>query len=115
MPTSDAFAAAVRKGSGELVILSTIEDGARHGYEIAKLVEERSNGVLQFRVASFYPLLYGLERRGLIKGRWVEKEGQRRRRYYTLTPAGRRVLTSQRSQWEAFTAALTQVARLRRA
>jgi PadR family transcriptional regulator PadR len=112
---SDAFAAAVRKGSGELVILSMIEERPRHGYEIAKLVEERSNGVLQFRVASFYPLLYGLERRRLIKGRWVEKEGQRRRRYYSLTPAGRRVLTSQRSKWEAFTAALTHVAGLRRA
>jgi PadR family transcriptional regulator PadR len=112
---SDAFSAAVRKGSGELVILSMIEERPRHGYEIAKLVERRSNGVLQFRVASFYPMLYGLERRRLIKGRWVEKAGQRRRRYYSLTPAGRRVLTSQRSKWEAFTAALTNVARLRRA
>jgi DNA-binding PadR family transcriptional regulator len=111
----DAFAAALRKGSGEVLILSMIEERARHGYEIARLVDQRSNGALCFRVASFYPLLYQLEKRGLIKGRWVEKVGQRRRRYYRITPEGRRVLASQRTRWEQFIAALSQLARLRQA
>lgn len=108
----DAFAAALRKGSGEVLILSMIEQRSRHGYEIAKLVEQRSNGALSFRVASFYPLLYSLEKRRLINGRWVEKAGQRRRRYYRITPAGRRVLASQRTRWEQFIAALSQLAGL---
>lgn len=111
----DAFAAALRKGSGELLILSMIEERARHGYEIAKLIDQRSNGALCFHVASFYPLLYQLEKRGLITGRWVEKAGQRRRRYYRITPEGRRVLASQRTRWEQFIAALSQLARLRQA
>lgn len=109
----DAFDAALRKGSGEVLILSLIEERARHGYEIAKLIEQRSNGAVCFNVASFYPLLYQLEKRHLIKGRWVEKVGQRRRRYYRITPEGRRVLASQRTRWEQFIAALSELARLR--
>src|SRR5262249_8659600 len=68
----------LKKGSAALLILSMIEHRPRHGYEIGKLIEERSGGTLQFNVASFYPLLYRLEQRGLIQGRWVEKAGQRR-------------------------------------
>jgi transcriptional regulator len=89
----------LKKGSAELLILSLIEHRARHGYEISKLIEERSAGVLRFNVASFYPLLYRLEARGLIAGRWVEKAGQRRRRYYRLTPQGKEMLKTQRSTW----------------
>src|SRR4026208_2157283 len=77
----------MKKGSAELLILSLVEVRARHGYEISKLIESRSDGVLKFNVASLYPLLYRLEKRGWIQGRWVEKAGQRRRRYYKLTPA----------------------------
>jgi len=88
-----------KKGSAELLILSLIEHRARHGYEISKLIEERSEGVLKFNVASFYPLLYRLEDRGLIAGRWVEKAGQRRRRYYKLTASGKGMLKAQRSTW----------------
>lgn len=82
-----------------MLILSLIEYRARHGYEISKLIEQRSGGVLKFNVASFYPMLYRLEGRGLIAGRWVEKAGQRRRRYYKLTPQGREMLKTQRSTW----------------
>lgn len=89
----------LKKGSAGLLILSLIEHRARHGYEISKLIEQRSEGVLKFNVASFYPLLYRLEGRGLIAGRWVEKAGQRRRRYYKLTPPGRAMLKTQRSTW----------------
>ena len=85
----------LKKGSAELLILSLVEDQPRHGYDLSKLIELRSGGVLKFRVASLYPLLYRLEKRGWIQGRWVEKAGQRRRRYYRLTPAGRKQLAAQ--------------------
>ena len=100
----------IKRGSTEMLILALVEDSPRHGYEIAKLIDERSEGVLQFHVASLYPLLYRLEKRGLIQGRWVERAGQRRRRYYKLTPAGQTVLTEQRQTWKDFFAALDRVA-----
>lgn len=100
----------LKKGSAELVVLALIEDIPRHGYDIARLIAEQSEGVLQFHVASLYPLLYRLERRGWIEGRWVEKAGQRRRRYYKLTPAGRKVLADQRRGWRAFAAAVDRIA-----
>ena len=100
----------MKKGSAELLILALIEDRARHGYEISKLIAARSSGALQFHVASLYPLLYRLEDRGWIEGRWVEKAGQRRRRYYRITDNGRAMLANQREDWARFIAALTQVA-----
>ena len=100
----------LKRGSTEMLILALVEDRPRHGYEIAKLVEQRSGGVLQFHVASLYPLLYRLEKRGLINGRWVEKPGQRRRRYYKLTSAGQKTLIDQRQTWKDFFAALDRVA-----
>ncbi len=99
----------LKKGSGELLILSLLDARPRHGYEISKLIETRSQGAVSFRVASLYPLLYRLETRGLIQGRWVEKAGQRRRRYYRLTPAGRKVLAARRAGWEAFVAAIRSI------
>lgn len=99
----------LKKGSAELLILSLIEHRARHGYEISKLIEGRSGGVLKFNVASFYPLLYRLEQRGLIAGRWVEKAGQRRRRYYKLTAAGNEMLKTQRSTWHDFVDAIRRI------
>jgi PadR family transcriptional regulator len=98
-----------KKGSAELLILALVEARPRHGYEISKLIEQRSGGAVRFHVASLYPLLYRLERRGLLQGRWVEKAGQRRRRYYRLTPAGRKVLASQLRGWQAFVAAIDRI------
>src|SRR6478736_8418859 len=95
----------LKKGSAELLILSLVEQEPRHGYDIARLIEVRSKGVIQFKVASLYPLLYRLEARGWIQGRWVEKAGQRRRRYYKVTAAGRKVLNEQRQTWSDFFAA----------
>jgi PadR family transcriptional regulator, regulatory protein PadR len=89
----------LKKGSAEMLILSLIEHRPRHGYEIGKLIEDRSEGVLKYNIASFYPLLYRLETRGLIDGRWIEKAGQRRRRYYKLTSKGKKMLKAQRSTW----------------
>jgi transcriptional regulator len=99
----------LKKGSAELVILSIVEPRARHGYEISKLIESRSGGRLKFHVASLYPLLYRLEERGWLQGRWVEKPGQRRRRFYALTAEGRRVLARQRETWQAFVAAMALI------
>jgi len=102
----------LKRGSMELLILALIEDRPRHGYEIARLIEQRSDGALSFHVASLYPTLYRLEDKKLIEGRWVEKAGQRRRRYYRITQAGRKTLASERSVFEAFFAALNRVAKI---
>ena len=96
----------LKKGSAELIILSILETRPRHGYEICKLIEQRSNGSMRFHVASLYPLLYRLEERGWLQGKWVEKAGERRRRFYSLTAQGRRVLASQRDTWKAFVRAM---------
>ena len=100
----------LKKGSAELLILSLLEARARHGYELRKLIETRSDGVLKFNAASLYPLLYRLENRGWIAGRWVEKAGERRRRFYKLTKEGKKVLASQRSTWQSFVAAINRIA-----
>ena len=99
----------LKKGSAEFLVLALLESEQRHGYELQKLIESRSKGVLVFHVASLYPLLYRLEKRGWITGQWVEKPGQRRRRYYRLTAAGRRVLAAQRSGWKNFVAAINRI------
>ena len=100
----------LKKGSAELLILSLIRTQPRHGYELSKLIEARSGGAITFRVASLYPLLYRLEKRRWIEGRWVEKAGQRRRRYYRLTASGIAVLKSQRTTWRAFVDAINRIA-----
>jgi PadR family transcriptional regulator len=99
----------LKKGSTELMILSLVERRPRHGYEICKLIESRSGGVLRLNVASLYPLLYRLEKRGLLEGRWVEKPGLRRRRFYRLTADGRKRLTDRRVTWQSFVDAMRRV------
>jgi PadR family transcriptional regulator PadR len=101
----------LKKGSTELLILALLEARARHGYELGKLIEVRSGGRLSFRIGSLYPVLVRLEDRGLISGRWTEKAGERRRRFYRLTAEGRRMLAHQRSAWEAFSNAVNQILR----
>ncbi len=105
----------LKKGSAELLILSLLEARPRHGYEISQLIEDQSGGALTFNIASFYPLLYRLEKRGWIQGRWVEKPGQRRRRYYKLTASGRQILEQQRSSWLEFVAAMQRITGLKHA
>lgn len=102
----------LKKGTAELLILAQLEKRPSHGYEIAQQIDVRSDGTVSFHVASLYPILYRLERRGLIAGRWVEKSGQRRRRYYTLTVTGRKVLAQQRKNWRAFMQAVQAAAGL---
>lgn len=98
-----------KKGSAELLVLSLLEDQPRHGYDISKLIQIRSGGALRFHVTSLYPLLHRLEKEGLIVGRWVEKAEQRRRRYYTLTPQGKKMLGSKRKSWKDFVAVISQI------
>jgi len=99
----------LKKGSTELMILSLLEHEPRHGYELSKLITSMSHGVMRLHVASLYPLLYRIEKRGWIEGRWVEKAGQRRRRYYRLTPAGKKVLATQRRSWRDFVEAINRI------
>jgi len=105
----------LKKGSAELMILSLLDDQPRHGYDISRLIEQRSAGAVTFRVGSLYPLLYRLEERGWIDGRWVEKAGQRRRRYYRLTKEGRGVLAAQRRGWQEFVVAINRITGLENA
>jgi transcriptional regulator len=99
----------MQKGSAEMIILALLEERARHGYELAKLIESQSQSRLQFHAASLYPMLYRLERKKLVAGRWVEKAGERRRRFYRLTPLGRRTLADQRRSWREFVNALNRL------
>lgn len=100
----------MKRGSAEMLILALLEDRERHGYDIGKLIDERSNGIIRFHVTSLYPTLHRLQSKGLIEGRWVDKAGQRRRRYYRLTPGGRGTLVRQRSIWLAFAKAINRIA-----
>src|SRR5918997_5915305 len=109
MPHAPGLDRELKKGSAELMVLALTDVRPRHGYEIAKLIETRSGGQVRFNVASLYPLLYRLEKRGWIRGTWVEKPGERRRRFYRLTPEGRKVLAAQRSGWRNFVAAIDRI------
>ena len=106
---------ALKKGSAEFLILSLLQAQPRHGYELQKLIESRSRGVLTFNVASLYPLLYRMEDDGWIVGRWVEKAGERRKRFYTLTAAGREALRAQHESWREFVTAINLVVGVRHA
>lgn len=105
--------AELKKGSAEFLVLSLLASEPRHGYELQKLIESRSRGVLTFHVATLYPLLYRMETRGWIIGRWVEKAGERRRRYYRITAEGRQALQAQRESWREFVAAVNRVSGVR--
>jgi DNA-binding PadR family transcriptional regulator len=102
-----------KKGTAELVVLAFLDEESRHGYELTQLIEERSGGALTFNFASLYATLYKLEERKLIQGRWVERAGQRRRRYYKITAAGREVLAAQRQEWQQFFGLIRDLAGVR--
>src|SRR5262245_7066509 len=101
---------ALKKGSAEFLVLALLEDEQRHGYDLSKLIASRSKGVLRFHVASLYPLLYKMEDKGWIAGRWVEKEGERRRRFYRITAQGKSTLEAHRKSWKEFVTAIGRVA-----
>ena len=103
------FSPELKKGSLELIVLTLVGERPRHGYEIGRLIESRSQGRLEFRVTSLYPVLYRMESRGWIASRWVEKVGEHRRNCYNLTPRGRKILAEEQRRWRAFTAAVDLV------
>lgn len=103
------FPPELKKGSLEMLILALVESRPRHGYEIGKLIEARSGGRLTFALPTLYPALLRLETRGWIKGRWVERPGERTRCFYRMTARGQRVLEAQRSTWSTYVAAVNDV------
>jgi len=115
METTREATTAQKKGAAELLILAQLEQQPSHGYQIAQTIDRRSEGVVNFNVASLYPILYDLEARGLITGQWVEKPSQRRRRYYKITAKGQRSLANERRNWERFMKAMEQAAGLEHA
>jgi PadR family transcriptional regulator PadR len=96
----------IARGSTELVILSLLAEQTLYGFEISRRIEERTSGALRFELASLYPMLYDLERRGLVKGRWQPGSAGRDRRYYSLTPKGKTQLVPLRQEWRSFFQAL---------
>ena len=99
----------LKRGSLDLLILSALQGQPKHGYEIGKLLASRSDGKLDFPVSTLYSILYRMENRGWIAGRWVEKTGVRRRCYYTLTSEGETVLKAKQEQWREYTATVNKV------
>jgi PadR family transcriptional regulator, regulatory protein PadR len=112
MPGKRSVSAQIKRGSGELAVLSVLEDGPLHGYEIAKRIRENTGGVVTFDVAALYPVLYSMETRGWLQAAWEEAPSGRRRRCYRLTPEGRRRLQPLRREWREFFQALNRLARL---
>ncbi|HEV2296995.1 MAG TPA: helix-turn-helix transcriptional regulator [Candidatus Acidoferrales bacterium] len=104
------IAPAMKRGSGELAILTVLAEERLHGYEIAKRIEQQTSGVLRFNLASLYPLLYTMEKRGWVKGTWEIAASGRKRRCYRLTPAGRKYLAPLRQEWTRFFRALHRLA-----
>jgi PadR family transcriptional regulator len=112
MALQDIDTKALQKTSAEMVVLALLEQRSRHGYELAKLIESRSEGKLEFHVASLYPMLYRLESKGWVEGRWVERPNERRKRFYRITARGRKVLAQQRQSWRDFFEVLNRVAQI---
>src|SRR4051794_15363539 len=113
MAEQDIDTKALQKSSAEMIVLALLEQGQRHGYELAKLIESRSDGKLEFHVASLYPMLYRLESKGWVEGRWVERPNERRKRFYRITARGKKMLALQRKSWREFFDTLDRVAQLR--
>src|ERR1700693_759998 len=100
----------IARGSTEVAILALLAEQPLYGFQISKRIEEKTEGALQFKLASLYPMLYDLEKRGLVKGRWEANRAGRDRRYYCLTPAGKKELKPLRREWHSFFQALDRLA-----
>ncbi len=113
MAEIDIDTKALQKTSAEMVVLALLEQRERHGYELAKLIESRSEGKMDFHVASLYPMLYRLEAKGWVVGRWVERPNERRKRFYKITSEGKKTLALQKKSWRDFFDTLDRVAQIR--
>jgi PadR family transcriptional regulator, regulatory protein PadR len=106
------IASSIKRGTAELAILSVLQSGALHGYEIARRIEHETNGSLHFTLAALYPMLYRLEKQKWIRGAWETSPNGRRRRCYRLTPAGKQKISPLRKEWTELFAALQRLARV---
>ncbi len=97
------------QGTLDMLVLRTLLTGAAHGHTIAHAIERSSDDVLQIEHGSLYPSLYRLESRGLIASFWGTSENNRKAKYYRLTPAGRKHLSSERDRWDALVQAIGRV------
>ena len=113
--TTKRIRAKIARGSAELAILSLLARESLYGFEISKRIEEESGGALRFNLASLYPMLYELEKHGWIRGQWQANRAGRDRRYYSLTPEGRKQLAPLRREWRSFFQALDRLAEVSRA
>jgi transcriptional regulator len=104
------IASGIKRGTAELAVLSVLESGALHGYEIARRIEQQTKGSLRFTLAALYPMLYRLEKQRWIRGTWETSPSGRRRRCYRLTPAGKKNLAPLRGEWSELFAALHRLA-----
>ena len=100
----------IARGSAEIAILALLAEQPLYGFEIARNIEERTGGALHFTLASLYPMLYELEKRGWITGHWQANNAGRDRRYYSLTATGKKQLAPLRQEWRTFFRALDQLA-----
>ena len=99
----------LKKGSAELLILALVETRARHGYDIAKLIEQRSGGTVRFNIPSLYPLLYRLEKRGWLTSEWALSEANQRAKFYRLTAAGKAQLSREQDRWSQLVHAIGRI------
>jgi PadR family transcriptional regulator PadR len=102
----------IKKGTAELAILSVLEDGPLHGYEMARRIEEQTKGALSFSLAALYPMLYRMEQRRWIRGTWETSANGRRRRCYRLTPTGKKKLLPLRAEWSELFSALHRLTKV---
>ncbi len=96
----------LRKGSTPLLILSVLNQKKMYGYEIMRELERRSEGYFTMTAALLYPALHQMEMDGLLDSEWQEGQGKRKRKYYSITPKGRKALAASRAEWENFVAKL---------
>jgi transcriptional regulator len=97
------------QGTLDLLVLRTLASGALHGYGIASAVRERTSGELSIEDAALYQALHRLDRQGLVEAEWAASKNNRRARYYTLTPAGRKRLREETANWRRYSRAVEAV------
>jgi PadR family transcriptional regulator, regulatory protein PadR len=102
----------IKRGTAELAVLSVLEGGPMHGYEMARRIEQQTKGALRFTLAALYPMLYRMEQRGWIRGAWETSSNGRRKRCYRLTPAGRKKLSPLRREWAELFRALQRLTKV---
>lgn len=104
------FSKDIIKGNMSLIILSSLTDGEKYGYEITKKVSGLTNGTIQLKEGSLYPALHKLESKGLVEGRWVQQEqGKPGRKYYRLTDEGLMTVKQEKEKWKSFIGVMGRV------